>query len=202
MTDPIRLERLHVYLNKLMGDAEIIARPRLMPSGMQKIANFMGVDVSEVPNLIMELGDHLRGLTESNDEPRFTYEDDALGGITVRDSDTGKEKYLNVQQANKLMKMLAGDSSTEQDALAQALNESFAYRASELSADDMGSETSIFNFPWKLNESMGFAAAEYSGFGLNFKMKIVSVMDQNGDLLEKYDHKSLTKIARQYIDEA
>jgi hypothetical protein len=203
MTDPVRLERLHVYLNRVMNDGEIIANPRLMPNGVKKVAAHMGVDVAEVPNLILELSQHLQSLTEgTNDEPRYTYEDDALGGVTVRDSDTGKEKYLNVQQANKLLKMLDSDAGTEQETLAKALNESFAYRAPELSADDIGSETSIFNFPWKLNESAGFAAAEYSGFGMNFRMNIVSVVDQNGDPVDNYDRKSLARIARAYIDEA
>lgn len=201
MIDSIRLERLHVYLNRVMDDGQIVANPRFNATGMGKIAKHMGVEVEDVPALISQLAEHLRSLTEGdNDEPRFTYEEDTLGGITVRDTETGQEKFLSVQQAAALMKELSGPNGTEQETLERAMNESREIR--ELSADDMGSENSIFNFPWRLNESAGFAAAQYSGFGHNFTMKIVSVVDHEGNPVDNIDTDSLNRIARDFINEA
>ena len=201
MTDPIQRERLHVFLNRVMSDEEIIANPRFNTNGLQKIANHMKVDVSEVPDMLIELSQHLDGLTEASeteDDPRFTWEDDTYGGITVRDTHTGEEKYLGVQQSSELMRKLDSGIGTEQDQLMLVMKESVEY---ELSADELGTENSIFNFPWRLNESAGFAAAQWSGFGPNFQMKIVSVVDQNGDPTD-VDNKQLLKIAKAFINDA
>lgn len=202
MTDAIRLERLHVFLNRLMSDAEIVARPRFGTTGIEKIARHMSVDTSEVQPMLDRLIQHLDGITEEEDgEPRYSYEEDSLGGLTVRDAKTGKEKFLNVQQANNLLKQLSDNDGTEQSTLATIMTENVMESCLELSADEM-TGNSIFNFPWKLNENMGFASAQYSGFGRNFKIRIVSVMDQQGNTLNEYDTKSLYKIALNFIDEA
>jgi len=203
MSDAVRLERLRVYLNKVMSDAEIMANPRFLPAGSRKIAKHMSVNEADVAALVLELSQHLSSMTEGvEDRPRFTYEDDTLGGITVRDAETGKEKYLNVQQAASLLKLLNSPTATEQETLEKAMLESFESASRELSADDLGTSKSIFNFPWKLNESAGFAAAQYSGFGQNFTMKIVSVVDHDGNALDNIDTKALTAQARNFINEA
>ncbi len=201
MTDPIRLERLHVLLNRVMGDGEIISRPRFNARGTEAIAKHMDVSPEEVAGLVDELATKLDSVEESIDDvPNFTWETDTLGGMTVRCAKSGTEVYLGVQKAAQLQKALDSEDGTEQEKLEQAIiaNESI----DELSADEMNlTGSSFFNFPFKLNESVGFASAEYSGFGRNFKMKIVSAVDVSGDPVIVEDA-ALLKQAKEFIDHA
>lgn len=206
MTDAIQLERLYAYLGRVMSDGEIIARPRLRMSGQEKVAKHMGVSVDQVPALIDSLAAHLQQQVSEADEaeadvlPRYTWDKDALGSVVVRDNDTGEEIFLNVQQASRLMSALDDDHGTEQEALAQAMNEGDV--SCELSADEFGlSASSLFNFPWKLNESSGFATCEYSGFGKNFSMKLVHVVDQDGEPVQ-INEKAVLEQGKNFIKDA
>jgi hypothetical protein len=200
MYDNFQLEKLHIFLNTALSDDQIMANPRLGTKGIAKVAKHMGIPETEVPNIINALSEKMRNeITEDLDSggPRFTYEQDSLGGVTVRDNKTGDDRYLDIQSAASLLKALDDGGDTEQDLLAKAMNESVNR---ELSASEMGiASSSIFNFPWKLNEQQGFAAAEFSGFGSNFKMKIVSTVDADGEPCE-VNEKHLLKEARKFID--
>jgi hypothetical protein len=204
MNDAVRLERLRTYLNKVMDDRQIVRNPRFMPAGVAKIARFMGVDDSEVQGMIDALADKLRAeLSEEVDDNsmRYSYEEDTLGGLTIHDSKTGREKYLNVTASASLLTKIDDGLETEQVLLAAAMQGTLD-ESRELSAEEMGTNTSsFFNFPWKLNESAGFASAQFSGFGPNFNLQVVSVVDHDGNPVD-VDPKALTKIAKDFINEA
>jgi len=204
-------DKLHKLLSGIMSDDEIIAGPRFKESGLTKIATKIGVQPGEVAGLIFDLGQALSAeaahLDEEGDgEVRYTWEDDALGNVTVRDCKTGKEKFLNVQAASSLLKTLDGNSAPEQDVLAKLMNESInvAEPDRELPADEMVFGTSSYNFPWKIDGKVGTGTARFSGVGQNFKVTVISVRDMEGDPVDATPAMmaKLKMIAQDFVHEA
>lgn len=200
MYDNFQLEKLRLFLNSALSDDQIISNPRLGTQGVAKVARHMKITVEEVPAIINELAEKLRtDLKEdaTGTNPRFSYETDSLGGVTVRDAQSGDDKYLDIQSAAKLLTALKNGGDAEQNLLAQAMNESIER---ELSADEMSiPRSSMFNFPWKLNEQNGFGTAEFSGFGSQFKMNIVAVVNADGETID-IDQNHLLNEAKKFID--
>ena len=115
-------------LQKMLNDAdcdddEIKAGIRLSDAGMQTVAARLGVSPKEIPMLINSLQGKLSDEAERLDVPtiseaRFSYEKDFLKNVTVRDSKSGKEVFLQGSKAVELLNKLK-DAPDDQVVLRQ-----------------------------------------------------------------------------------
>jgi hypothetical protein len=134
------------------------------------------------------------GLNESA-HARYTYEDDFLHNVTIRDGKTGDENYFGGSEAMSLMDELEGlqyDAPQAQEILGhwmhrmsvqaagQALVEAAGRKQSNF-ASEIKNETGSYNFPWRIKGKFGTATAAYTGEDDDFRLKVVDVRDQNGE---------------------
>ena len=136
------LDRLQEILQKAgVDDDEIRVGVDLTNAGLQKVAARLGIGANEVPMLINSLTTRLRDEDAQSerafesrydsfmdedlnadmtdvDSTRFGYEKDSAGNVTVRDSQSGKEVYLQGSQATELLNKLSQDPASEQTILA------------------------------------------------------------------------------------
>lgn len=197
-TDTMMLAKMNATLNKAgFDDAEIARGLRLKETGMNKLASMLRVspqEASELLNqLITKLRDDLKTVEESylsilgESSSRYGMEKDRLGNVTVRDSHTGKEVFLRGSAATAVLNAAKGHN--EQDVLARALSESINEDAGEEDsyADEIRQDRGSYNFPWTYQRQQGTGTADYTGRGDTFKIKIVSIRDQDGEEIEADD---------------
>ena len=210
------LDKLYNLLQRksvALSDDEIIARPRFNQKAMEAMGTYLGVSGEEIPNLIDQLAARLGNEEEvvSEDdggEVRYTWEDDALGNVTVRDGVSGKEKYLNVKDAGNLLAQIDNSAEPEQSILAKVFVESVMeaddVEDKELSAAEMSMSASTFNFPWKVGSEHGFGTARFNGMGRSFKVTVINILDKNGDEIHPAAHlkTAIDEIAYNYVQEA
>jgi hypothetical protein len=187
------LDTLRGLLNSIGVEDDRIARGvELQPSGYAKIAGTMGIHQKDVVRMIAflrtDLQDDEEQLDESED-PRFTYEKDIIGNVTVRDTITGKEEYIQGEPASQLLNRLK--SGTDEQ---QLLSLYFKDEPHELHEDDnlfspsddnfedeINSKSGSYNFPWNIGDEHGTATATYTDDG---KIKVVSLRDEEGHELQ------------------
>ena len=129
---------------------------------------------------------------------RYGYEKDAIGNVTVRDSKTGQEIYLQGSPASNLIHKLSQEPENEQAILAslKPLMEDEIDFFSE-----MKQKSGTFNFTWKDGKKYGTATAQYDLIDGDLKIKILSVRDADGEPIEidSTTIKKLEKIAIDYV---
>jgi hypothetical protein len=194
------LDILHGILNQAgITDDEIIAGIRFKPVGLRKLSIKTSVPVSDLPRLLVALGEQLNSDPQhlSEDDERFVKEEDYLGNVTVRDTQTGREVTLTGTQAAEILKridrgeneqdVLAGCSSLMEDASTDILRE-----------ETMPYEGGTYNFPWMIDGRHGTATAAFDGEGNDFRIKIIDVRDDNG-VSVKVGSAMLTQMKRDAI---
>jgi hypothetical protein len=201
----LTLDRLNTIMNKGgIDDHSIMQGIELRHVGYQKLARIMGVTVKEISQMINELIVKLRAdqklmaeeydsLLDEDTDDKFTYEKDFLGNMTLRDSETGDEVYLQGTTAAELSRALSGDldHADKQELLAHYMDNSHAEGITE---EDEPQEKSYepeidggrgtYNFPWKLKNLHGTATVEYSASGGKPVIDLVSVRDASGDEMD------------------
>jgi hypothetical protein len=131
-------------------------------------------------------------------EGRFAYEPDSLGSVTVRDTLTGKTRFVQGSAASRLQSQLKAAPGAE-DAILAPLVE--ALHDSPSSFDDEIKATSgSYNFFWQIGEQHGTGTAMFHA-GKKPDVRVVSVRDANGNRmdLDPRMHRELTRQAYDFI---
>lgn len=128
------LERLHKILRKAgVSDTEIANGFDLTQAGKEKIAAGFGITPKEVTLLLASLTTKVREdrdreelmvreLAEGGEDDRFGFEKDVVGNVTVRDTKTGREKFLRGTDAATFLDRV-GTASNPQALMAGFLAE-------------------------------------------------------------------------------
>lgn len=215
--DESMLDRLHAMLSKAgISDDEIRGGIKIKDKGAQKVAARLGIAADEVGLLLNSLtarmkDDRSKSLTARYEEHMMeegqggplSYEEDMLGNVTIRNSETGDEKFIRGSEAQKLLARLQGDED-EQAVLSEfaPLEEGAELDEAEGNSYDteIDAKGGSYNFPWKLDGRSGFATAEFSGSGRDLRIRVVSISDSDGERIR--DPKlaeRLVSVARDYI---
>lgn len=183
--DDSKLQQLEAMLTGVGATTQDIAAGiKLRPSGIAKVAAELGIAPEEVQILINTLAEKIRQDQTSEDLPlieEFAHEDDSEGNSTVRDTDSGESAYVTGDAAMQMHDRLARGREKEQDVLRSY---SPKLKEGELGTAKGPSDPSTFNFPWKFGHDHGVATAIAVGTGPNMKMRIMKIVDQDGDDFE------------------
>ncbi len=173
------LDQLYAMLKKAgVTDAQIKTGVRLTDAGLRTLCDKFNITEIDAKAMLVQL----RGydfVTEDNDmkfdtPDRFSYESDVLGNVAVRDSQSGKEIFLQGNEAFDLLYAL----ETYPDKVQDTIGVIFAQPLSETTLDeddffgDMKSN-GTFNFVYDGN----FATAKYWEEDGDFKIDIISLRD-------------------------
>ncbi len=173
---PEQLADLRKMLNGInVTDDHISRGVRLTAAGVGKVAKRFGIETSEVPAMLAAVSEMVKtDLTEDMD--RFSYEADYMGNLTLRDSETGRDVFLQGDEAFALADKLESHPDQEQIFISQyfdsqPLQESDAMvPAVPVNKHDGGT----FNFPYKGK----FATARYwLDDNKHFQLKVISLRD-------------------------
>ncbi len=193
----LTLDRLQNIINSGgIDDDDIAQGVQFSPTGYQKLAAKMGVRLNEIRNMVNELIQKVRNenSTDSEDEfaitedvgDEYTFEADILGNMTVRNTKTGEESYVQGSEAAELKQALDHHPDNAQDILAQYMEE-----AEPVMEDDEEGEHSYeaelddtkgtYNFPWKYGTKHGTATVEYFKKGDKPVFNVISIRNASGD---------------------
>ncbi len=201
------LDDLRKMLNDVgISDAYISRGVRLTDIGLRKMSKRFGVSAEEVIKMLVQLKLHVRDdIAENLNEhiERYAYETDYMGNITIRDSQTGDERFLQGDEAFELGQILITHPGMQQDTLSEYFNNEISESVDGDSVEDgfgemAADEGGTFNFPYR---GM-FATARFWKDAKGFNINVVSLRnttdeEQNisPDLREK-----LNKIAMTWVD--
>ena len=190
------LEELHALLRKANVTDDHLARGvRLTAQGEQKIAKRFGIEVDAVPEMLLALSKHVSAISE--DAPRYTFERDYLGNITLRDSKTDKSIFVQGDKAFALEDELVANPGKEQEIIAREFGQTVLNEADSENA--IVSDKGTFNFPYK---GM-FATAVY---GLDskgqFQCRVVSLRNSEDEEMDLTDEltSELNRVAMTWVD--
>jgi hypothetical protein len=117
------------------------------------------------------------------DEDRYSYEPDALGSVTVRDTTTGKSTFLQGTQATRLLAQLKSQKGNE-DALLAPLVEALDDTPADGSFwGEIKADTGTYNFQWEINGQHGTGTVMFQVKGKP-KMQLIGVRDMHGNEVE------------------
>jgi hypothetical protein len=196
------LDRLQSVLNKAgISDHDIVAGIELKHVGYQRLAAKMdirgGDAMKNINNMINELIEKMRDdqslvaenydhfMTEETGD-KYVIEKDFLGNVTVRDTETGDENYVQGSTAAELLHALAQHGVDKQELLSHYVddaNGSVIEEEDSNSYDDEieGASKGSYNLPWDVAGQHGTATAEYYKKGNKPVVKLVSVRDESGE---------------------
>lgn len=142
---------------------------RLTATGNAWVAREYQIDINEVPAMLAAVSQMVAGDLKEDSE-RFSYEADYMGNLTLRDAESGKDIFLQGDEAFELAGKLESHPGVEQRLIApyfggETLNES-EVEAASVAPDDAGT----FNFPYK----DGLASARFWIEDGDRKVKAVS----------------------------
>lgn len=213
-----QLDQLHQWLLQHVSDDEIIQGIQLANSGKQKIAAKFGRSPEDVEALLNTLrqdlttakerdtdNDLLLGdydIPEGLDHPfdrgttleadhRFSAEPDYMGNVTIRDAETGKERYIQGSRAAAIRSSLDRGADPDQ-VLAPLMEDADHHPHQSDFMAEIKARTGMYNFPWKYpgdtepgaeSRQHGFATAEFHSAVDNQRpqLTIVSVTDADGN---------------------
>ena len=201
--DAADMDKIHQMLTQAgITDQEIIQGITISQNGKNKIAGQLGISPSEVDVLIATLeqklsdtdatdtdtliDDYYRGMYEGMDSPwklkysfkkiseRLSYEKDSMGNVTVRDSKTGREKFIRGSKAIELLNK--NDNINEE--LEDGDTATNRYRK------EIESNSGTYNFPWIYDGENGLATASFGGDATEPYLEVVSVRNYDGDEID------------------
>lgn len=193
------IDSLHDRLNAAnMSDDLIRSGATLTERGFQKLAAQLDVSAAEIKALLGALRKKLSSPEPSvilgeDRAPRYSWENDALGSVTIRDSHTGKTKLFSGSTGFSILKTVEGllaGSPDEQVFLAGYCDEDptpIKENANPDFVEEINASVSTFNFPWKLDSQFGTGTAQFSGDDQDdgdFEIKVVDIRDQNGEQID------------------
>lgn len=202
--DAADMDKIHQMLTQAgITDQEIIQGITISQNGKNKIAGQLGISPSEVDLLIATLeqklsdtdatdtdaliDDYYRGMYEGVNSPwklkysfkkiseRLSYEKDSMGNVTVRDSKTGREKFIRGSKAIELLNKNDNINEELEDGDTVISNR---YRK------EIESNSGTYNFPWIYDGEHGLATASFGGDATEPYLEVVSVRNYDGDEID------------------
>lgn len=136
-------------------------------------------------------------------EDRYSYEEDALGSITVRDGETGKSKFIQGAEATKLADRLK-TAGPNRDAVLAPLVESELVDEPDSFEDEITATSGSYNFPWRFNGRHGLGTVMFKAGGKEPLLRLISVRDIEGNEIEPDPlmKDALLQQARAFINDA
>lgn len=212
------LQRLQEILNSArVSDDEIRGGIKISEEGLRKLSSRLNITVSEVKDVLAQLVTKLRdehdadmtAVYESEGDPRFAYETDFMGNLTVRDSKTGEEHYLSGSNSAHVVKKLKAteNGSEEEQLLLQRIctDSASVLQEDPEAADDfiaeLKNDAGSYNFPWRVGKRHGTGTAAYRANAKEFKLQVVSIRDHRGEEMNADGGLTdeITKQARDFI---
>jgi hypothetical protein len=138
-------------------------------------------------------------------ESRFSVEPDSLGNITIRDQETGKEKFVQGTDASAILAKL---KNADSDVILSPLMEANMNTEDPSSgfADEINADSGSYNFEWTYLKSRGTGTIIYSMKANRPNFQMASVRDQAGnditDHLDTSEYRSIMKQAKDFIGQA
>lgn len=193
------IDQIHQRLNAAkMTDDLIRQGATLTERGFQKLAAQLNVSAAEIKGLMDTLRKRIVNggpemILGEDRGPRYSWESDAMGSVTIRDSHTGNEKFFSGSRGFSILQSVDGliaGSPDEQAFLATyceddktPVNEDQQHSPDFI--EEIAASVSTFNFPWKLGDRFGTGTAQFSGDDEgSFSVTVVNVRDQNGEEIE------------------
>jgi hypothetical protein len=140
---------------------------------------------------------------------RFSAEPDSLGNVTIRDQQTGKEKFIQGSQASEILdKLDGGDPDQVLAPLMEYANLNAEDDEPDSSgfADEINAEAGSYNFPWDYATKHGTGTVFYSLKNKRPDFKMVSVRTDAGDdildTLDSGEYKNILGQAKKFIEQA
>ena len=138
---------------------------------------------------------------------RFSFERDALNNVTIRDSETGKEKFIRGARATQLLAQLDRVKNNEetQGLLAPLMERAMNSEGNNDYMAEIEASAGTYNFPWEYGDKHGFATAMYRTSDVEPVLRLESVRDQDGEEIEHVDsdmHDELIQQAKRFIPNA
>lgn len=148
-----------------------------------------------------EVDDEEAGQPDRPFEGRYSYEPDSLGSMTVRDSTTGKSRFIQGSEANRIQSQLKAAPDAE-DAILGPLLEKLHDSPSNF-ADEINANSGSYNFFWQVGEQHGTGTAMFHA-GKKPDVRVVSVRDANGNRMDADPgmQRELLRQAYEFIDQA
>jgi hypothetical protein len=183
-----KLEALHQQLNSANVSDDMIARGvRLTKVGYDKLARKFGVSTDDVVQMLHDLRSKFKAemvTEEETDGERFAYESDFMGNVTLRDTKTGASRFLQGEEAFRLLHEIERVHPDFQFVISpyftDTLNE---FVEDDVMSDDTGNSGGTYNFPFRGN----FACARFWMAGAKPRIEVVSIVDANGEELNMDD---------------
>ena len=129
-----------------------------------------------------EAWNDLRKSNRHMDEARYSYEPDALGSITVRDSATGRSSFVQGAAASRLLSQLKNQGGN-QDALLAPLVEALDEAPGQDFDDEIKADAGTYNFLWKIGSQHGSGTVMFHADG-GPHLKLTDVRNSNGDEID------------------
>jgi hypothetical protein len=99
---PEKLKELRELLQAINVTDDHLARGvRLTASGTEKVAKRFGITTEDVPAMLAAVS-KVTAEDIKEDNERFSYEADYMGNLTLRDSETGKDVFMQGDEAFQL----------------------------------------------------------------------------------------------------
>lgn len=186
------------------------------------VQNLRDADGSETDAL---LSDYYGGMSEGSDAPiwskrhrdrdsfkqgtmiesRFSIEPDALGNITIRDAETGRERFIQGSEASALRAKL-GDGAQNDQILAPLMEAEMNAETDSGFDDEIEADSGSYNFPWSTETANGTGTVLYKLKDASPSFKMISVRSMTGDeildTLTASEYKEVLEQAKNFIQDA
>lgn len=193
---PEQLGELRTMLNSVnVTDDHISRGVRLTEKGTQTVAKKFGIQPVEVVEMLAALAASTADDLSEEDE-RFSYEADYMGNITLRDSETGREIFLQGDEAFAVADKLTAHPDKEAIIISQYFDVTPINESVETTATKEGG---TFNFPYRGK----FATARYWLDETNkFQLRVISLRDgeDNEENITPELQTKLDAIAMTWVD--
>jgi hypothetical protein len=163
---------------------------RLLPRGIDKLSRKLGVTQDELSRMLADLSRKLKdelkptglpadpGICE--DDERYSFEADFMGNVTLRDTKTGKTRYLQGDDGQKFLHEIDRVGNNYQPLIQPYFDERLVeFVEEDVASDEMGNTGGTYNFPFNGN----FACARFWLAGTKPMVEVVSVVDADGEEL-------------------
>lgn len=136
---------------------------------------------------------------------RISYEADFLGNYTVRDSETGEEKFVQGTEASELADKLKHDAdpNNQQENIREFAEPMNSEEPKTSFADEINASAGTYNFPWDYQGEHGLATVFYRTDLDTPHLKLKSVRDLDGlEFIADVDpemHDDLLRQAQDFI---
>lgn len=149
-------------------------------------------------------GDKKRPFDKGAMTERFSAERDYAGNVTVRDSKTGNEKFIQGAEATALLSKLDHGANPNEllAPLLEFVDDVKNHEHASTFAKEISASAGTYNFQWDYEGERGFATVFYRTDTDEPNLSLESVRDMNGDEVDDIEpdmHDALLQQAQDYI---